>query len=346
MERLDRLLQRNAAAWSAASSGWCVNPTGVGEIQAAGLDADRWSLWVQTHAPAQWAGADFKSHFSALPPGDLSSADHILWQMPREKVRQAMMGQALARGLSATGCLWVYGAKRAGIGSCCKALLKAFGSVEKVDSAGHGSLFLAREPLAEAFNPDGWVQVYDIEGPSSALTVHSLPGVFAHGKLDEGTGLLLEHLPTLTPGARVLDFGCGCGVIGLALLRATPGLALTFSDVSALALESTRRSLTANGLEGDVVASHGLASLDGSFDLVISNPPFHVGHREDATLSQRLLQDVGNFLAPGGSLLLVVNRHLRYRAWLEAGFRDSRVVASTSRFEVLLGRDPRIRISG
>jgi 16S rRNA (guanine1207-N2)-methyltransferase len=69
--------------------------------------------------------------------------------------------------------------------------------------------------------------------------------------------------------------------------------------------------------------------------MILSNPPFHEGARVQTEKSTALLHSVRNFLNPGGQLILVVNRHLPYRKWLDAMFGGSETLASNDRFQVL-----------
>ena len=48
-------------------------------------------------------------------------------------------------------------------------------------------------------------------------------------------------------------------------------------DVSAPAVEASRATLAANGVEGEVFASNVFSEVKGRFDMIISNPPFHDG---------------------------------------------------------------------
>ena len=102
-------------------------------------------------------------------------------------------------------------------------------------------------------------------------------------------------------------------------MKRHPEASGVFADSSALALAATRATLHDAGLEADVTPSDGFSDVTGRFDLVLSNPPFHVGHRERKELSPELFAPLGNFLVPGGQCIMVANRHLPYRAWLDQG---------------------------
>lgn len=108
------------------------------------------------------------------------------------------------------------------------------------------------------------------------LTIFSLPGVFSAAELDVGTALLLSTLNHPIKG-RVLDLGCGVGVIGSYIKRHNPNVDLTMTDIHALAIASAQRTLAESQLEGKVLASDVFSKIEGKFDLIVSNPPFHDG---------------------------------------------------------------------
>ncbi|WP_369676649.1 methyltransferase, partial [Enterococcus faecium] len=75
----------------------------------------------------------------------------------------------------------------------------------------------------------------------------------------------------------MLDFGCGAGLIATFLGLKNIALSFVCSDVSALAAYATTQTLALNNINGKAVLSDGLTSINGKFDLIISNPPFHTG---------------------------------------------------------------------
>ncbi|MDX1461395.1 MAG: class I SAM-dependent methyltransferase, partial [Xanthomonadales bacterium] len=166
----------------------------------------------------------------------------------------------------------------------------------------------------------------------------SYPGVFAHGRLDEGTSLLLEALQQLGPRGRTLDFASGCGVLGAFLGISNPDAEVVLSDDDLLAVSSSRATLQANGVDATIIASDGFSGIQGRFDLIVSNPPFHQGVDTRQRMGMTLLGPARNFLNPRGQLLVVVNRHLPYPAWIQEQFAHSHEFLSNRRFRVLRAR--------
>jgi 16S rRNA (guanine1207-N2)-methyltransferase len=273
-------------------------------------------------------------------PAGREPAGHVILVLPREKDRLAMLLHAASRRLQRGGRLWLAGPNRAGAKSAPSTMKRYFGTVVKRDAARHCSLFEASGPNRdEPFSLDDYARCwrpYD-DGPRLV----SLPGVFARRRLDAGSALLLESFEGAPPRGRLLDFGCGCGVLTIALMTAGTDIDPVLLDDSALALESARRGLEKNGLRGRLVASDGLAELDGSYDWIISNPPFHRGVEHDLDIAADFFRRAGTFLSENGRIRVVFNRHLPYEAWLREAFGRVERLAADRSFTVLQASKPR-----
>ncbi|KAB2423666.1 methyltransferase, partial [Enterobacter hormaechei] len=101
---------------------------------------------------------------------------------------------------------------------------------------------------------------------------------------------------------KVLDVGCGAGVLSTVLASHSPKVRLTLCDVSAPAVEASRATLAANGIEGDVFASNVFSDVTGRFDMIISNPPFHDGMETSLEAAQTLIRGATRHLNSGGEL--------------------------------------------
>ena len=275
-----------------------------------------------------------------VPCAHAAIATVILFQ-PREKERLVMLLHALSSSLPAPARLWLAGENKAGIKSCGRHLEHYFKQVSRLDSARHCGLFEACGPLRQTpFLLEDYQQAWQLEFAGHHSTIVSLPGVFAHGRLDAGSRLLLKTLERLQPRGRVLDFACGSGVIGIALLSAESDLDVTLLDASALALESAKRSLRANGLEASLVASDGLAGLNGKFDWVVSNPPFHRGIKNELDIAALFFRQAGTFLAEKGKIVIVCNQHLPYESWLRNHFEQVERLDANQGFVTLQASAP------
>ncbi len=95
-------------------------------------------------------------------------------------------------------------------------------------------------------------------------------------------------------GARILDLGCGCGVIGLSLagLLAPKNPEVTLSDISPEALSLAEENRDSLGLTDRValVQSDLFSSITGRFHLIVSNPPY-ISRSEETSLSREVRND-------------------------------------------------------
>lgn len=176
------------------------------------------------------------------------------------------------------------------------------------------------------------------EHPDLGLTVCAHGAAFAGTKIDVGTRTLLGTLDRMAPdAATALDLGCGTAVLAVLLARARPSLDVLAADQSAAAVASARATAEVNGLEDRVrvVRDDAADSLpDASLDLVVCNPPFHVGAAVVTTAADRLFAAAARVLRPGGELWTVYNSALRYKPVLARVVGPTRVVEQTPKFTV------------
>lgn len=165
---------------------------------------------------------------------------------------------------------------------------------------------------------------------------------FAGTSVDIGTRLLLGVLDEALPDARsAIDLGCGTGVLAAALAKSRPNLRVTATDQSAAAVASAEATAAANGLAArvSVVRDDGLASQpDASADLIVLNPPFHIGNAIHTGIAHRMFADAARVLTPDGELWTVWNSHLGYRPALERIVGPTRQIVRNAKFTVTASR--------
>ncbi|WP_268219306.1 methyltransferase [Streptomyces sp. EMB24] len=188
--------------------------------------------------------------------------------------------------------------------------------------------------------PNPWPYRYTLPGdvgPVSGRTVVNHAGVFCADRLDIGTRFFLRHLPA-GGGGRVVDLGCGNGVVGTAMALADPKAEVLFVDESFQAVASAQDTYRANDVSGhaEFRVGDGLAGVpSGSVDLVLNNPPFHSHQATTDATAWRMFTGARRTLRPGGELWVVGNRHLGHHVKLRRLFGNSEVVASDPKFVVL-----------
>ncbi|WP_329296903.1 methyltransferase [Streptomyces pseudovenezuelae] len=201
-------------------------------------------------------------------------------------------------------------------------------------------IFCTPEPsLVRPTNP--WPYGYTLPdgiGAASGRAVVNHAGVFCADRLDIGTRFFLQHLPDSRGAQRIVDLGCGNGVVGTAMALANPEAEVLFVDESFPAVASAEETYKANGVQGhaEFRVGDGLSGVPAdSVDLVLNNPPFHSHQATTDATARRMFTDARRTLRPGGELWVVGNRHLGYHVQLRKLFGNSQLVASDPKFVVL-----------
>lgn len=178
--------------------------------------------------------------------------------------------------------------------------------------------------------------------PGDYFELSNHANVFSRQQLDIGARFLLEHLPDCS-GKKVIDLGCGNGVIGLHVLRADPDAQVTFVDESFMAVATARMNVEKNLPDRlpqcNFVSGNCLDDInftdDSKPDMVICNPPFHQQNAITDHIAYQMFKDSHAALKRGGELTIIGNRHLDYPKKLKRLFGGFTVVASNNKFSIL-----------
>ena len=174
------------------------------------------------------------------------------------------------------------------------------------------------------------------------LWVGAHGAVFAGSSVDIGTRLLLGALHKVGPATGVaIDLGCGTGILAASFARLRPQMRVIATDQSAAAVSSAALTAKLNGLDDriTVVRDDGLVSQpDASADVVLLNPPFHIGAVVHTGPAHRLFADAARVLKPGGELWTVFNSHLGYRQALARTVGPTELVTHNAKFTVTVSR--------
>ncbi|MDX1676385.1 methyltransferase [Arsukibacterium sp.] len=176
--------------------------------------------------------------------------------------------------------------------------------------------------------------------PETDFTLINHANVFAREKLDLGARFLLQHLPCSTAGQRVIDLGCGNGVLGLMLLAKQPETQLLFTDESYMAVASARANIELNLpqclRQCEFIVDDCLAGQpDQTADQIICNPPFHQQHTVTTHIASQMFIAAKRVLKQGGRLRIVANRHLNYQQQLQRLFGHCQQLAANPKFVIL-----------
>jgi 16S rRNA (guanine1207-N2)-methyltransferase len=288
------------------------DPTGAVTRAAAqaGCEPVRWERRAGAGVPAlPWP-----------PPGPFDAAT---LRLPTSKPELLMSLHAVASVLRPGGRLLLAGANDEGIRSAGTVLAPVFGASATVEAKRHSRVLSAVRPAeAAGLKPDlsAWREEAEAGG-DPPLRLASYPGVFARGRLDPGTALLLANLPALKGGDRALDFGCGTGVVAAAILAAQPQAAVDMLDADAVALVAARE----NAPGGSPILAAGIGEAGTGYRLIASNPPIHRGKAEDLSVLEALLAEGPRRLTRSGEMRIVVQKRVpvdRMRKGAEAVSAD------------------------
>jgi 16S rRNA (guanine1207-N2)-methyltransferase len=278
--------------------------------------------------------------FQTLP----SPAKSAVVFLPKSKALIDMTLALVSGMVEENGTIVLAGANDAGIRSAKDAYEKNIGPVEQKIVGNHSALYVGKNKRISAdkklsdFLSFSKSPYMDEDRPhvDSFLEVANMPGVFSAGELDEGTKLLLEKIPY--DKKKVLDVGCGAGIIGSLYKKKNLGAEVTMSDSSILAIQATQETLKKNGLEAKVILSDVFEKIEGRFDLVLCNPPFHKGVSTDYSFIEKFAKGAKAHLNPGGEIYVVANSFLAYEDTLTKHIGPTEILVDNKKFKVFRTR--------
>lgn len=146
---------------------------------------------------------------------------------------------------------------------------------------------------------------------------HTLESLFSYRQVDLGTRQMIEHID-LQPDNKILDLGCGYGVVGIWAAHIIGSEKVVMSDVNIVALEMTAENVKVNNLDDiQIIHSNGFDNItDADFTLIMSNPPYHT----DFSVAKAFIEGSYKHLQKGGRLVMVTKRFGWYRNKIQSVF--------------------------
>ncbi len=135
------------------------------------------------------------------------------------------------------------------------------------------------------------------------LEFYTASGLFSIKKVDIGTELLINKC-LIKERDKILDLGCGYGIIGLTLLLTIKNLELIFSDINERAIKITKMNLEKYKLKAQTIHSDGFENIRENFNVILLNPPQTAGKE----LCLKLIESSYAYLKDKGTLQIVA-RH-------------------------------------
>ena len=293
---------------------------------------------LRFNAKAEQLEALYENH--ALDAELLQAATVVLMQLPKSLDELDDFAAAIAHFASADVVVFAGGRIKHMTPAMNDVFKRYFGRVDVSLARQKSRVLIVREPIADASAPTIRTEQHRDLG----LTLAATGSTFAGTKVDIGTRALLKVLAKAKPDAELaIDLGCGTGVLAAALASARPELRVIATDQSAAAVSSATHTMELNGLSArvTVVRDDGLDTQpDDSADLIVLNPPFHIGAVVHTGLALRLFEDAARVLRPGGELWTVFNSHLGYRQALARIVGPTELVTHNEKFTVTVSRKP------
>ena len=154
------------------------------------------------------------------------------------------------------------------------------------------------------------------------LEIETTEGLFSPRGADAGT-LSMVSAVELESRQKLLDLGCGAGLVGIAAAKVLGEENVWMTDVDPAAVRCAAENAKRNGVENvHLCCGDALDAVDASgFDWILSNPPYHA----DFSVAKKFIEKGFNRLKLGGKLVMVVKRELWYRNKLTAIFGGVRM---------------------
>ncbi len=169
----------------------------------------------------------------------------------------------------------------------------------------------------------------------SNLNMEFYPGMFASGKLDIGTKVLLDSLlPLINNKQSILDYGCGSGIIGVIAKKYFSDIEYTGLDIDLISLFAAKKNMPS----AQFIASDSM-NFDEMirYDIIVSNPPMHTEKIEHTKIIEHLIESSPRSLKKKGKFIIVVQSRLKLEKLFTKYFKNYQIIKNTNQFSVYVG---------
>lgn len=236
--------------------------------------------------------------------------------------------------LKVGGQLCLAGRRDRGVKSYATRMAQVFGLVTKVGQIGRTHIYKAvKSGDQSGIEPTDTAYEFAAQDlPGGTYHFRAKAGVFSRDGIDLGSRLLLENV-TVSPTERILDLGCGYGLLGMVCARLAPQGHVRLVDVSYRAVHCAKENIQNNGIENAFAeVAEGYETCGSEvFDLIVSNPPFHEGN----AVGHAYIDGAYDRLSAQGRLILVVMRPDPYRKRMQHVFNQVAVLDRRNGYTIL-----------
>lgn len=272
---------------------------------------------------------DFNIYYNLLVSDKVVKNYNVLiYYWPKSKLEAQFQLYNLLSSFSIGTEVFIVGSNSSGVKSVIN-IFKKWMKINKLDSAKHSILFSGilkyqtKFILKDFFKTHFWENLY----------IKCLPGVFGYKQIDLGSKLLAYTFSNKING-KILDIGCGSGLLSAFLLKKSPNSLITMIDNKESAIISSKETFISNKLKAKIFYSNIYSNVSNKFDLIISNPPFHNDLKINFNIIKNIIINSPKYLNKRGELRFVVNSCFNYEFLLKKFFKKFSVIEKTNLYKV------------
>ena len=128
-------------------------------------------------------------------------------------------------------------------------------------------------------------------------------GIFSKSMIDYGSRVLLDNIE-ITNEKTLLDVGCGYGTFWICLNKVYSHLNVDMVDVNDRALELAKLNAKNNNIHANIYKSFIYENVQGSYDVIVTNPPVRAGKEVVTTILQESIEHLNE----NGSLWVILQK--------------------------------------
>lgn len=164
-------------------------------------------------------------------------------------------------------------------------------------------------------------KIININYNNKEIKLYTDNGVFSKEHFDYGSKLLVNNFLKKEKSGRVLDLGCGYGVIGI-ILSQNKKLYIDMVDINNNAVNLTKENLKLNNIENATsFVSNIYSEIRNKYDYIITNPPIRAGKETIRTF----LFDAQNHISENGEIWFVMRKDHGVKSMMKELEKDYKI---------------------